>query len=392
MEPPIKEDYMPLQAPENPVQSPSQPAPAPQFTPQEPVSQPSAPVSGSEPMRGEPNQADSALGGQQTGQIQPSAGPSVLDALKNQGYDTSGFNSEADFVQYLNQVQQYLPQIERLAGYGQQMLPYAKEWETFLAQQRASAGQPAAQPGPQQAAAPEEPSWWPKAPEWKPEWERYLAVDANGNVVVRDPSVTSPTLVQKYHEHQNWRRERLEALLSNPLEAVKPGLEKMIQEMAAKQTQEALTEHRNQQFANSWAMANQELFFTQSPSGQQQLTQVGQAVLQNIQQLEQLGVTDTVAQAQLAQQLAYAQLGPQAFQPQSAGQQVQQPQVQQPQVQQQLLGPDPKERFLKGNGFSPNRSNTISQAALPHVPQNPGASYRDQLRQNAKNRGLIHDE
>ena len=384
---------MPLPTQENQVQQslPASPEPsAPQIPAQ------SAP----ERQAGEPNQAVSTTGAAQTGQIPAPAGSSVLDLLRNQGYDTSGYSSDQDFIGYLNQVQQYLPQVqqylpqvERLAAFGQQVMPYAQDFEAYLAQQRAAAGQPTA-PQPQQPAAPAEQAWWPKAPEWNPDWERYLAVDANGNVVVKDPSVTSPTLVQKYHEHQKWRRDRMEALLNNPLEAIKPGLEEMIQEMAKKQAQDLLDEHRNHQFANSWAAANQDLFFVRGTGGQQVLSQVGQAVLQNIQRLEAAGVTDTVQQAQLAQELAYAQLGPEAFQAvqQSPAGQNGMGQQQPTPVQQQPTGPDPKERFLRGNGFSPNRSNTISQAALPHVPQNPGLNYREQLRQNARNRGLIHDE
>lgn len=361
--------------------APQQPQATPQPTPSAP-----APVSSPEPQIATP-----ASGGMSAQQQE--AANQALGLLQQRGFDTSGFQSDDQFYDYLGQTSQRMAELEQLASYGQQFLPYANEFQKWQ-QEQAKAAQ--AQQAQQPAAAPEPEPYWPKPPEWNADWEKFLAVDDAGNVMIRPEyrMMANPNIVQQFMTYQNWRKGRMEALLQDPAEAIWPGIEKRISEMADKLSSERLTAYQQQQFANSWAIQNEDLLYLKGQdgrvladprTGQKMLSPFGQHMVANIQRLEAAGVTDPVQQAQMATEMTWAQVAPMM------------------QQQQQMQAPPPpaampapasqadamREAFLANTPYAPNRGGTVNQTGLPQVTQNDQASFADRLRTNAASRGLF---
>jgi hypothetical protein len=332
---------------------------------------------------------------------QPEAAPiSLRDRLGESGYDqASRFGSDEEFVSYLreaDQLREQFPQYQRMAAYGQQVLPYAREFEQWRASQQAAA-QPAVSQPQGQAASQHDADvapYWPVAPEWRPEWEQYLALDERGQVVIRPEyqMVANPAIVDKYQEYKQWRSKNLDKLLSDPVEAIWPELERRFKQTAQSVASEQLTSYRQQQFANSFAVSNQDWLYVQDPNtaapaqhanGTPVLSEAGQMYIYNLQRAEAMGVRDPQEQAQLALELtqgAFAgrqtQAAPVPSQP--AGASPPQAEI-----------PDMRERFLSGNGHAPNRTGTLSNTGLPRQAQNDQLGFRDALLQKARDQKLI---
>lgn len=392
----------------------------PQGSPQTPEpSTPSAPSGPSGDERQsrqaspEPNQPPPGARGDLPSPGQAAAAPQVAppgwtEHLTRRGADPSRFKTEDEFYDYVFQMSQGMEQMQRLAAFGQQVMPYAQQFDEWMRQQGQQGGQGVGQPAPAAsassptpAAPPEEP-YWPVAPEWNPEMEKFLGTDDYGNVVVRREYVgqVSPTLPQQYMAHAKYQRDRVQALARDPVEAIWKGIEKRLAERDKERgflTRQDLDDYRSRQFANSFAVANQDWMYARDPTGNfaqdgrggRLLSEPGQVFVYQIQRLESLGITDPQQQAQMAMELTAA-VYPQAFNqgrvapsPQSPAPQPQQPT---PQVQ---APADPRERFLQGNGHSPNRSGSLGTSALPSVPQNSDVSFSALLRQRARERGVV---
>lgn len=310
--------------------------------------------------------------------------PSLRDRLSSElGIDTTNWEDDGQVVDLLRHVQDAFTQQQQLAQYGQR---YIQEYDQFekwkQSQQQQQLGMQQQQP-----AEPEPEYYWPKSPDWKPEWENQITFDRNGQMVASDPA-----LLPKYQSWLKWRRDRQEALLQDPVRAMDGGLRNLINSVLDERgvlSQQQVQQQREQEFANSFVIANREWLYQSDPrsgqplrdqSGNPVLSPLGAALANEMWALEQDGVKDPARQLDRALK---------SLQPYF--QQMQAQAAQQPQAAQQAApnGVDPKERFLAGAGHSPNRSNTVSRSALPHVPQNERQSYQEMLQQAGRDKGLF---
>jgi hypothetical protein len=391
-------------------------------------------------------------------QQQPPPSTSIRDAIAQaRGVDLSGFGSDDELLAYIEamaQQAQQIPVLERLAAFGQRVMPYASQFEEWLQSQGATPEQAAQIAATQQQAHPQHPGtgqqpapapYWSAPPDWNPEWEKYLALDDRGNVVVPQQylGAVDAGLPQKYLAYRRWQQEQQQKLLADPVGAIWDGIEQRLEARDRERgvlTQRDLEDYRARQFANSFAMANRDwLYVTDpqtgqpatNPAGQPQLSEAGQYYAVQVQRLERSGITDPQAQAQMALEMTYPliqlrqqqQLIEQMYGIMMQAGLIRSPQQQQPgrpfqgyplqqdyspqqgyPPQQPGYAPgqpnqsppppqaiDPRQRFLDGNGYSPNRSGTIAQSALPSAPQNPNLSYRALLHARARDQGMNID-
>lgn len=84
--------------------------------------------------------------------------------------------------------------------------------------------------------APQEP-WWPELPEYHPHWHNMIEYRDGRPVSVAG---ADPTIPQKIVAYQEALRDRLHRLASNPLEAIKPGLEPYLREFVEPMIQQAI--------------------------------------------------------------------------------------------------------------------------------------------------------
>ena len=310
---------------------------------------------------------------------QPATPPSPgwRDQLQTEfGIDTKSWDSDDRVVDLLRYVRDQSAQQQQLAAYGQRYLSQAEQYEKWLAEQ-----QQAKQPAP--ASEPASKPYWPEPPQWNPADEQYLARDAEGRVVATNGN---PLLVDKYNAMQQWRKDRLDALLRDPVEAQWSGIEQRLNKMFEERgfiSRKDIDAQKESEFAQSFLLAHRGWLYQNDPNGQPITDQLGQPVFSQaglhftrvVQQLQQAGVANPAVQADIALQLTAAQF-------QGNGQQAPAPQTT------ATPGVDPKERFLSGAGHSPNRSGTISQSAMPHVPQNGSMTFREMLREDARLAGI----
>lgn len=330
-----------------------------------------------------------------------SSGGGLLDRLAGFGLDTSGFQNDDEALAHLLAAQMQIPELERLAAFGQQVLPYVNEFQEFL-KSRQSPQEPQAGAAPA-AQEPQPEPYWPAPPEWKPEYEQFLTIDPRtGQVVATDPVFAH--LVPKYHEYIRWKRERDQAFWRDPVAAIWKGIEQRLEQREKERgflTKQDLDAYRQQQFANSFAIANEDWLYARDPmtgqpivnaNGQRQLSLAGQFYVHNIQRLEQLAQRmaqgDPSAQHELAQ-FALEMTIPAFLQGQMAGAGATPPQADgnggAPVPQ------DPRDAYLQAHLYSPNRAGSFPTSATGNVPQNTKASFQTLLRQRAREAGLVSE-
>lgn len=326
-------------------------------------------------------------------------GGGLLERLAGFGLDVSGFQNDDEALAHLLAAQMQVPELERLAAFGQQVLPYVNEFQEFLKSRQSSQ-----EPQAGAAAASKEPQpepYWPAPPEWKPEYEQFLTIDPRtGQVVATDPVFAH--LVPKYHEYIRWKRERDQAFWRDPVAAIWKGIEQRLEEREKQRgflTKQDLDAYRQQQFANSFAVANEDWLYAKDPvtgqpivnaAGQRQLSLAGQFYVHNIQRLEQLAQRmaqgDPTAQHELAQ-FALEMTIPAFLQAGAVG-------GGPPQSQGNGAAPppqDPRDAYLQAHLYSPNRAGSFPTSATGNVPQNTKASFPTLLRQRAREAGLVSE-
>lgn len=246
---------------------------------------------------------------------------SFRDALQASGFDVSPFAnaSDSDIVQYLvgqHRVAAHeLPRVQQYADVGRQVLSNWDAWQEFQKTRNASPTVPSsATPGvPAAQAAPETAKdWWPAPPELSA-YDRAIVAAYERNELPKE-QVPVETIA-RLQARAAWERDRQEALLRNPVEAVMPGLMPKLQEQFAtkKDIQAAIQELINDQFVNSWAAANEGLFYERDPqsgqflvdptTGQRRMSSYGQRYGQTIQMLEHADLSSPVVVARLAQMI-----------------------------------------------------------------------------------------
>jgi hypothetical protein len=314
-------------------------------------------------------------------------------ALQQRGFGVERFADDEQLIDALvnshtnyQRISGSLPHYQAAMQQMQQLAPHWDEIKALLESKAQKAQQP---------PEPEKPYWEP-APEWDEKWESYLTVDSEtGQIVPKDPRVTSPDLVQKYQQRRDWERAALKKLLADPAAAVLPGIEKQIMAKVEEAMAGQFSRRQEEQFANNFVLANQDVFYekdsqgrtlTDPMTGAPVLTPLAQSFGQWDQMLFAGGLRDATVRAQVAMSMAMASANTAPGQPAA-------PPLTSAATPEAVSGNGDvhKQNFISaatsGAQRAPNRGGSLARGAAA-VPQNPDLSFDQLLRQNARQRGF----
>jgi len=217
-----------------------------------------------------------------TSSTQAAAGDyqSVRDALANYGLDLRDrFQDDHGLLQHLvGQIQQ-AQAAQQLAGYGREFLQHRDGFLQWMRERQEA-----------QAKQQQQQSQWFKAPEYDPRWQSMITRDpATGKLVPADGA--PPDIVQKYTAWASHQREFLDKFSQNPIDAIKPGLQQMVQELFQQQFQQQFGQIQQQQAARQVLEQNASwLYEKDQRTGQPKLSVWGERYHQYVQQAERRGL------------------------------------------------------------------------------------------------------
>lgn len=223
---------------------------------------------------------------------------SVRDALASYGLDLrTQFQDDHAALQHLVMLARQAASQQPLVQYGQQYVQHAGEFQAYLRQKQE---QQAAQQAQQQ-------SWW-KAPEYDPTWSRRLTRDPQTGEIRALPG-EPPDLVQKYLAWAEHQRSFLDKFAQDPIQAIKPGIEQVVQDTAQRLMQQQLAAYQERQQAEQFLAQNADWMFARDAQGQplvnpatQQpaLSPLGQQFAGYVFEAERMGLGDTASQQKYA--------------------------------------------------------------------------------------------
>lgn len=224
--------------------------------------------------------------------------PSFRDSLRNYGVDLGNrFQDDNSALQHLAQAYQQSQQQNELARYGQEYVRHASE---FQAWQRARQEE-------QARLQQNQNNWW-KAPEYDPTWASRLMRDPTTGEIRALPG-QPPDLVQKYTAWAEHQRTFMDRFAQDPIQAIRPGIEQVVQQMAGQIVEQQLTAYRQQSEAQSFVQEHSEWLHARDAQGRlipdartgmPALSPLGQRFLGYVQQAEQIGLRDVRAQREHA--------------------------------------------------------------------------------------------
>jgi hypothetical protein len=291
--------------------------------------------------------SSAATGG---GASQDAGYQSVRDALATYGYDIRNqYQDDHQALQHLVSLARQAQEQSQLLPYAQQYLQHAPQFQQWLQAQRQ---QKLAQEQQQQ-------NWW-KAPEYDPSWQ---------NKIVRDPQTgelktlpgSSPDLIQKYLAWADHQRSFLDKFSQDPISAIRPGIEQLVQEQAAKIVQQQLHHYQEQTLARQVLNQHAEWMYERGQDGNVRLSPMGRRYGEYVNQIERAGIMDTQTQNEMA--FGLVQRDFLLAKMQAAGQGVQQQTAQAP------APVDPKQAFL-----AQAAAGASNQPSAP--PGNVNGSYK----------------
>lgn len=247
---------------------------------------------------------------------------SVRETLTNYGLAelASQFQDDHGLLNYLAQAHRERAQLQQYAQYGQTYLQHAQQFEAWRRQQAEE----------QQRAQAQQNQWW-KPPEYDPRWASQLTRDpATGEIKVIPGG--DPTVLQKYlawNEHQRSFQERF---AQDPIKAIQPGLEQLIDQRAQALIQQQLTGYAQQSQAQAlvqnhaaWIyQRDQQGNVLRGQGGQPLMNEWGQRYAMYVQQAEQMGLRGVQAQDRYAVGMVQRDYLASSYQQQVNTQQVQQ--------------------------------------------------------------------
>lgn len=279
-----------------PQQSSSPPAAPTPAAPQAPAS-PAAAAAPAQPQSSAPPAAAPA----------PQPSP-LLAQARAAGLPLDGITTEAQLAQaLLEQYQRVIPYVQ----IGQQFAPHITDFQSYLANR----GQQPAQP-----AAPQEPEWsldsyFDKA--WDvPKWENTYDFAITNGLVQRDPesglfvptpgaeAMVAPILTGLNQAEAQIRQQRQQLFEGNPLRNIwdkfQEPIERIIEQRVEKLVGERFQQVEQTDFVDQFENANRSWLY--DAAGQP--TAQGQQFYNQIDALQQAGVTDPKTLISLAQRLA----------------------------------------------------------------------------------------
>ena len=278
----------------------------------------------------------------------------ILNRLAEKGYDVSSFNNDEDLIAETE---------ARFAAANQTM---------ERLQQQA-----------QQAQQPQQPEFIPNEeapenskPEFDQSWTNLVEPDETGKYVIRDEYVGSvdPSIAEKVNSYVEWRQERSNQLIEDPVSAVmESGLSDQIDARIKNAVDSHLNRNKVQEQAQQFIQQNADVLYVKNPqTGQVQVDQAGQPVLSPVGKslnqahvmLRNQGMYDPVARHQVAMQMVQNQV----MQQQAAMQYQQPAQQQAPQSVSQSF----KDQYTDQPFAQP--TNPLPPGHMPNTPVQPTAN------------------
>jgi hypothetical protein len=248
----------------------------------------------------------------------------VRDVLATMGLQAGQFGSDQAALQYLVAQAQQAQQLQQLVPYAQQYMQHAGQFQQWMAQQQLHVQQ-------QQQA--QQQKWW-EAPEYDPSWAQKIVRDQAGNLTVLPGN--DPSIIQKYMKWAEHQTQFLNKFSQDPLGAIKPGIEQLIEQKAQQLFQQQYAQIQEQQTATTFLNQNSGWLHERDATGnlvpdprtgQPMLSGMGRVFAQFVQEAEGLGLRDSYSQQRYAMAQLKAAYLESKFQqqPQAAGAQPGQP-------------------------------------------------------------------
>lgn len=222
----------------------------------------------------------------------------VRDALASYGLDVrKQFQDDHQALQYLASQYRNAAQSQELARYGQLYVQHAAEFQNYLQERQKQA---------QQAQQQQQPSWW-KAPEYDPTWAQKLTRDPVTGEIKAIPGA-DPTLPQKFTSWLEHQRSFLDKFAQDPISAIRPGIEQVVQETAARMMQQQFGQYQERNAASDFVRSNSEWLYERDQggrplvgqNGQPQLSPMGQRFAGYVLEAEKMGIYDVSSQQRYA--------------------------------------------------------------------------------------------
>lgn len=224
----------------------------------------------------------------------------VRDVLAQLGVPAQQFPSDHAALQYLVAQTQQAQQLQGLVPYAQQYMQHAGQFQQWMAQQRQ------AQLAQQQA---QQQKWW-EAPEYDPSWAQKIGRDAAGNLTVLGGN--DPAILQKYMKWVDHQQQFLNKFSQDPLGAIKPGIEQLIEQKAQALFQQQYAQIQEQQVAQSFLQQNSTWLHERDAQGNlvadprtggPMLSGLGRQFAHYVQEAESIGLRDSRSQERYAMAL-----------------------------------------------------------------------------------------
>lgn len=224
------------------------------------------------------------------GNTPPAAPLDFRGQLRTLGVDLSGLPDDNAALQQVAMIYQQLPQVRQLAAIGEQVYPYLSQFRGWLQEQQQRAQQQTQQ----------QPAPWFKAPEYDPAWITKLTRDpATGQLV--PVAGAPPDIVQKFTAFAEHRQQFIDKLAQDPIAALRPGLEQLVQTMVAPLIQQSMQQQVEARKAEQLVQQHADWLHEKDANGVAVRDQFGNKVLSvwgqryagYAQQAQQLGIYGT---------------------------------------------------------------------------------------------------
>jgi hypothetical protein len=272
---------------------------------------------------------------------------SVRDYLAERGLDLRNhYQDDHAVLNHLAEVARQAQELAQYQPYVQQYMQHAGQFQQWLAEQQRQ----------RQAQQAQQQQWW-NAPEYDPSWASKIYRDEQGQYRVLPGN--DPAIINKYLAWAEHQKGFFDKFARDPIAAIRPGIEQVIQEVAGRMVQQHLGQYQEQTAAQTFIEQNSDWLHEKDQSGRAvldprtgrpALSSLGRQFAQYVFEAERLGLQDTASQQRYAMGLVQrdfllaragqAQAPPPDAAPgrnpaaqqflQQAAQQRQQPQVQQP--------------------------------------------------------------
>lgn len=256
--------------------------------------------------------------GQPAAQTQAQAQQDLRSRLSSSiGVDLTRYQDDDQALNALGGLMRQAVQWRQAAEQYQQIVPYWSQFQQYLQQQ----SQPK-QPDQQQQ------KWW-TTPEYDPSWQQAIEVDpATGQPRVK-PGY-SPDILNKITTYQNWQRDTLSKLLTDPISTLKQGIVELVQPMIKEAVSGNLGQYQQQVQASQIVNQNLGWIYQTDATGQAirnpvtgapEFSPAGKLYAQYVAMLDQQGIKDPQTQHQMAKSMTMGRLAEISMQGQARPQQ-----------------------------------------------------------------------